>query len=699
MDDKRGQEDIAAKKLQQTAVRGGLNYVSGGQYEKIRNAPVVGNAAKKVEDVAANKLNNITSKTPLNKPIRKTAKKLDDVGALDTLNKGMSALGGKNPKKDDIANQKLRNVKNTKGGRLNNFLRRSNSGGETSSEMDDSENSDDENTVDEVISRKSLIRLLVSIASMFIPLLLFIPIILILIIVIIMPSNFFKPLLSVFEYESTGNKDYYLVNVDDSANKTNEMSYYSKLESVKGSYIKKCEEECKKKKISNCIINLNNNYVHAALIYLYYQVDYEKDFSPEEVHVNYAKMSSMIGTVYELMAGESCDVDYSVGGDFYNKLLNSSDFKNYYSDLLKEDSMENILNVIFELAENINIENDYSPDIVISSKLKVNYNGLDINAKDYLTGVIYNKLDKEDLSNAEVVKAYTIYYTNNTIYKGDLSKNNLKVSINGNDYCDINSNCNGKGKITETEKNTIKNSIDAVYGNVLLNESGNIAYLNNDLSSSGNYKTILAASYPNYQVKNLLENTYDDGANYGNDKILTKAIFYDQNDYGNVAFCGRSNASIKSSGCGTTAMAIIVSTYENSNKYDPVYEMNRAYKWGYCGKGISGTNVGFFKKEAKSMGYKYLKVGKSKASDLNLVLSHLAKGDLVIAHMGPGHFTSGGHYMVLGGVDPSNKKVYVYDPYNKANKANKKRKTGNGWYSLNDMIAKEAFAFYIIWKG
>ena len=48
------------------------------------------------------------------------------------------------------------------------------------------------------------------------------------------------------------------------------------------------------------------------------------------------------------------------------------------------------------------------------------------------------------------------------------------------------------------------------------------------------------------------------------------------------------------------------------------------------------------------MGYKYLKAGKSKTTDLNLVLSHLSKGDLVIAHMGPGHFTSGGHYMVLG---------------------------------------------------
>ena len=698
MDNKKGQEDIAAKRLQQHAIRGGLNSISSGAYEHVRNTPVAGNATKKMEDVAANKLNDITSKTPLNKPIKNLANNQDNVDALSDAKKGMNLLGGQNSQKNDIANQKLQNIKNSKGGRLNNLLRKTKSDISSSTSSEDSENTldeDEQNNIEEVIARKRIIGLLVSISSMFIPLLLFIPIILILIVVMIIPTNF-KPLLSVFEYETTGNKDNYLVNVDESSNKANEIAYYGKLEAVRESYIRKCEEECEKKKIT-CVINLNNNYVHAALIYLYYQVDFSEQFSLDEVHVNYAKMSEMMDIVYELMAGESCDVDYSVGGGFYNNLLNSDDFRNYYSSLLKEDSMENILNIIFELAENINIQNDYSPNIIISPKLKVNYNGLNINAKDYLTGVIYNKLNKEELNNAEVIKAYTVYYTNNTIYNGDLSNNNLNISINGNDYCDINSNCNGKGQITETEKNTIRNSIDAVYGNVLLNESGNITYLDNDLSSTGNYKAILNSAYPNYQVKNLLENTYDDGVNYGSKKVLTKVIFYDQNDYDKVAFCGRSNATIKSSGCGVTAMAMLVSTYQNSNKYDPVYEMNRAYKWGYCGKGISGTGVGFFKKEANSMKYRYLKVGKSKASDLNLVLTHLSRGDLIIAHMGPGHFTSGGHYMVLGGVDPDTKKVYVYDPYNKSNKAN--RKTGNGWYSLNDIIAKEAFAFYIIWKG
>ena len=83
-------------------------------------------------------------------------------------------------------------------------------------------------------------------------------------------------------------------------------------------------------------------------------------------------------------------------------------------------------------------------------------------------------------------------------------------------------------------------------------------------------------------------------------------------------------------------------------------------------------------------------------TDLNILTSHLKKGHLVIAHMAAGHFTNGGHYIVLGGIDPETKKVYVYDPYDKVNKW--WLNSGNGWYSLNDIIAKEALAFYIIWK-
>ena len=361
-----------------------------------------------------------------------------------------------------------------------------------------------------------------------------------------------------------------------------------------------------------------------------------------------------------------------------------------------------------------------------------------VSFKDYILGITYANTQNTDLNITEKLRALVVLHTTNVLAKGNLSINSLTISINdsNNDllYCNPDYGCsfvlnNGKltlqvgggeaghgnntfyaGKyyyklpIDSGVKTNLTKIVNEMYGYVLVTSDNKFNYV--DVTKINKvtiekYSDALKVAYPDLTLKNIRENVYDNGVNFGNVKVSTSVIAYDQNDYGITIFCGRTNpkATIKTSGCGVTAMAILVSSYENSKKYDPVYEMNKAYKWGYCGYGISGTAVAFFQKEAKAMGYKYLKVGKSKTSDKNLVLSHLSSGDLIIVHMGPGKFTSGGHYMVLSGIDPDTKKVYVTDPYNKANKANPNRKSGNGWYSFNDIIAKQAYAFYIIWKG
>ena len=43
---------------------------------------------------------------------------------------------------------------------------------------------------------------------------------------------------------------------------------------------------------------------------------------------------------------------------------------------------------------------------------------------------------------------------------------------------------------------------------------------------------------------------------------------------------------------------------------------------------------------------------------------------MVIAHMGKGHFTNGGHYIVLSAINQEGK-VYVHDPNNRGNKDEK----------------------------
>lgn len=84
------QEKEALQEVGETATRGVLDYASGGQWEKVRNTPVVGKVAKKAEEKGGKKL----SKSPAGKKLGKFAKGLKDSGALDKVNQGMNTVGG-----------------------------------------------------------------------------------------------------------------------------------------------------------------------------------------------------------------------------------------------------------------------------------------------------------------------------------------------------------------------------------------------------------------------------------------------------------------------------------------------------------------------------------------------------------------------------------------------------------------------------
>ena len=374
-----------------------------------------------------------------------------------------------------------------------------------------------------------------------------------------------------------------------------------------------------------------------------------------------------------------------------------------------------------------------------NNNTNTNKNITSVSFKEYIIGVIYANLTTEELNNLEKVKAYIVAYTTNILAKNTLTLNLETISLADNNdilYCNIVEGCsyttkngqrilqvgggsNEKGNtlfyqgkhyyhraMDSAMINSLSKIVDELYGYVLVNEENkySIVDINNIRKSTlTTYKEILKEAYPKLIVKLIREDVYDNGVNYGNKKVVANIIGYEQLDYSNVYFCHRkgvslSKNSIGSSGCGITAMAIVASSYENNRKYDPIYMNERAYQTGNCGYN-NGTYVNFFSVEASEMKYNYLRIGPSKTSEKNLVTSHLSKGHLVVASMGPGKFTSGGHYIVLGGINPDNKTVYVQDPYNRSNKANPLRRSGNGWYSFNDIIAKQATGFYIIWKG
>lgn len=509
-----------------------------------------------------------------------------------------------------------------------------------------------------------------------------------------------------------------------------EIKYYKKLKGAAEDYLEEYGEE------------LKTEYVHAVLIYLYYRIDNVIDDDEKTIPVDYAKMSSMVYKIIELMkpADSNDSIDYEKGGEFYNNLKRSEDFQKYYEDVLKDKYIIDLLDEIFDLGEELS-ELKKEDETVITQEIEVTIPPSDstkpeeakkITITDYLAYSIY--ANSASITNPELVKAYTIAYSTNLVTK------NKKLSIDSNNASMYNNICNislgcsynseeklvdgggersnrntifYKGKyyykqpLTEQEQNKLNSDIKAVFGNVLVKTDGTypqveLSKLNEYTASGLNYKGILNNAYGDYEIKNIGEGSYILDASYGDKRVLVDVNMYDQSDY-KVSFCGLKKETIASSGCGVTSMAIVLSTYENNKTYDPLWNNDLATKNGNCGAG-RGTDYAHFTNVAAKLGYSKPTIYvKSKASGwkiskagYNNILKNLSQGNLVIVNVVKGHFTGGGHYMVLGGIDPATKKVYVYDTNNKNNKKN--RGTGSGWYSFNDIIAPESKAFIIIKK-
>lgn len=119
--------------------------------------------------------------------------------------------------------------------------------------------------------------------------------------------------------------------------------------------------------------------------------------------------------------------------------------------------------------------------------------------------------------------------------------------------------------------------------------------------------------------------------------------------------------SIGRSGCGPTSMAIVVSSLTGTI-IDPEEMAKWAYENGYWCSG-SGSYHALIPGAAGHWG---LPVSGCTASEPQRILDALSEGKLVVAIMGPGHFTKGGHFIVLRGVNDG--KIMVADPgsYNRS---------------------------------
>lgn len=137
--------------------------------------------------------------------------------------------------------------------------------------------------------------------------------------------------------------------------------------------------------------------------------------------------------------------------------------------------------------------------------------------------------------------------------------------------------------------------------------------------------------------------------------------------------------TIKSSGCGPTAMADIVATLIDPKVTPPVL-CEKSLAWG-CRSYNSGTNWDFFPKVAKEYGFsKYVKT-----TSLATLKSCLDTGGYAVASMAKGYWTSGGHYICVWKYDSTY--IYANDP---ASSTRKKQ-------VITDFM-KQRKAFFCFWK-
>ena len=113
--------------------------------------------------------------------------------------------------------------------------------------------------------------------------------------------------------------------------------------------------------------------------------------------------------------------------------------------------------------------------------------------------------------------------------------------------------------------------------------------------------------------------------------------------------------TIASSGCGPTAMAMVL-TKMTGKKVTPVDTANWSLANGHRVKN-NGTAWSFFGAIAPQYGISCQQMGVSKSN----IIDNLKAGKMLIMSMGPGHFTSGGHYIVLRGITEDGR-IIVADP-------------------------------------
>jgi hypothetical protein len=177
----------------------------------------------------------------------------------------------------------------------------------------------------------------------------------------------------------------------------------------------------------------------------------------------------------------------------------------------------------------------------------------------------------------------------------------------------------------------------------------------NELRADTDFMQLIDQSEPDWQ--NGYGQSYE-GVIFADGQ--TQVTYYNQLDSRWADVMYGNSGTIGQGGCGPTAMAMVISTFYGQ-AHDPVELAIWSVVNGHRCEG-NGSYHSLIPASAQAYGLKVEGAGKNEAQK---IADALASGKLVVAIMSKGHFTSGGHFIVLRGVTAGGK-ILVADPASKS---------------------------------
>lgn len=130
--------------------------------------------------------------------------------------------------------------------------------------------------------------------------------------------------------------------------------------------------------------------------------------------------------------------------------------------------------------------------------------------------------------------------------------------------------------------------------------------------------------------------------------------------------------TMKITGCGPTCLSMVLCGLSGEGEYSPAKVAGLSEKWGYYAQG-SGSLWSLMSEGAEKLGLHCHEV----TFDSYHIQRELKKNRPIICVVGPGDFTTEGHFIVLCGVDEDGM-ITVHDP-NSVERSNEK-------WSLDDLM-------------